>query len=229
VIKVVVFDAYGTLFDVAAAARRVATEPGRGGFAGAWEQVARDWRAKQLQYTWIRAVRGEHADFWNVTGDALDWALEAAGLADPGLRARLLDLYRELDAYPEVAEVLGRLRADGLGTAILSNGAPAMLDAAVESAGIGELLDAVLSVEAVGVFKPARAVYDMVGRTFGTRPEQVLFVSSNGWDAAAASGYGFVTAWVNRAREPRDRLPWDPAHTLHDLSDVPDLVRATAG
>ena len=218
------FDAYGTLFDVAAAARRVAGEPGREAFGAVWAQVARDWRAKQLTYSWIRTIAGAHADFWAVTQDALDWALEAADVAEPELRERLLALYFELEAYPEVPSMLATLRDRGIGAAILSNGAPAMLDAAVESAGIGGYLDAVLSVEAVGIFKPARAVYDLVGAAFGTRPGEVLFVSSNGWDAAAAAGYGFETAWVNRAGEPVDRLPWVPRHVLTDLSLVPELV-----
>ncbi len=222
-----VFDAYGTLFDVSAAARRAAGEPGREAFAERWVEIARDWRLKQLQYSWLRAVTGAHVDFWTVTQDGLDWALEAAGLDDAELRARLLALYWELDAYPEVPAMLADLQARGLTTAILSNGAPAMLDGAVESAGLRDLLDAVLSVEQVGVFKPARAVYDLVGETFGTRPEQVLFVSSNGWDAAAAAGYGFETVWVNRAGEPVDRLPWRPRRVLGDLAGVPALLEAT--
>ncbi len=225
VIEVVVFDAYGTLFDIAAPARRAAAEPGRAALAAVWPQVARDWRLKQLQYSWIRAITGAHADFWQVTQDGLDWSLEAADLAgEPGLRARLLALYRELDAYPEVPATLGRLREQGLGTAILSNGTPGMLGAAVESAGLGDLLDALLSVEAAGVFKPAAAVYDLVGAEFGTRPDRVLFVSSNGWDAAAAAGYGFDTVWVNRGAEPVDRLPWAPRRILPDLTRLPELA-----
>jgi 2-haloacid dehalogenase len=136
----------------------------------------------------------------------------------------LLALYWELDAYPEVPAMLATLRERGLRTAILSNGAPAMLDAAVAAAGIGDMLDAVLSVEAVGVFKPAHAVYDLVGARFGVAPEAVLFVSSNGWDAAAATGYGFDTVWVNRAGEPMDRLPWRPRRVLSDLGAIPDLA-----
>lgn len=223
-IRTVVFDAYGTLFDVTAAARAAAAENGREEFARVWPQVARDWRLKQLQYTWLRAVTGAHADFWSVTQDGLDWALEAAELDDPELRERLLALYWELEAYPEVPTMLADLREAGLTTAILSNGSPGMLDGAVESAGLRELLDAVLSVEAVGVFKPARVVYDLVGHEFGTRPDQVLFVSSNGWDAAAATGYGFETVWVNRAEEPMDRLPWTPRHVLSDLAGIPRLA-----
>jgi 2-haloacid dehalogenase len=224
VIEAVVFDAYGTLFDVAAAARRVAGEPGRQDFAAVWAQVARDWRLKQLQYSWIRAVTGAHADFWQVTQDGLDWALEAAGQAEPELRERLLALYYELEAYPEVPGMLAELKDAGLTAAILSNGAPEMLAAAVESAGIGEYLDAVLSVEAVGVYKPARVVYDLVGAEFGVAAERVLFVSSNGWDAAAAAGYGFDTVWVNRGGEPVDRLPWRPRQVLEDLSRIPELA-----
>ena len=219
-----VFDAYGTLFDVAAAARGAAAEPGGAALADAWPALAETWRIKQLSYSWLRAVTGHHVDFWQVTLDALDWSLEAHGLAgDAALRDRLAALYRELAAYPEVPQMLRRLRERGCATAILSNGAPGMLADAVGSAGLGDLLDDVLSVESVGVFKPARAVYDLVGARFGCAPDQVLFVSSNGWDAAAASAYGFVTAWVNRRNEPLDRLQAVPAHILTDLAAVPEL------
>ena len=220
-----VFDAYGTLFDVAAAARRVATEPGREAFAAQWPKIAEHWRLKQLQYSWLRAITGDYKQFWEVTEDGLDWALEAVGLhGDAGLRDRLLQLYWELEAYPEVPAMLHTLKNAGLKTAILSNGSPAMLGAAIHSAGIGEMLDASLSVEAVRVFKPADVVYDMVGNHFGCRKDEVLFVSSNGWDAGAAAGYGFRTAWVNRAGEPVDRLPATPDHVLSDLTSIPDLA-----
>ncbi|MDV4145781.1 haloacid dehalogenase type II [Shimia sp. FJ5] len=222
-----IFDAYGTLFDVAAAAREAAAEPGREAFAEHWPKVADHWRLKQIQYSWLRAVTGAHTDFWEVTQNGLDWALEASGLAgDAPLRERLLQLYWELSAYPEVPAMLDALKSAGFNTAILSNGSPAMLDGAVQSAGIGALLDDVLSVESVGIFKPARAVYDLVGDRFGCAPHEVLFVSSNGWDAAAASGYGFTTAWVNRAGDPMDRLPWTPGHVLSDLTTIPDLAGA---
>ncbi len=225
-IKACVFDAYGTLFDVAAAAREAAAEPGREAFAAVWQKVATDWRLKQLQYTWLRAVAGAHTDFWEVTQNGLDWALEASGLDDPELRERLLALYFQLSAYPEVPMMLARLKEDGFATAILSNGEPKMLAGAVESAGVAGMLDDVLSVEDVGVFKPHASVYDLVGKRFGTAPEEVLFVSSNGWDAACAAGYGFRTVWVNRAGEPMDRLPWTPAHVLNDLTTIPELAKA---
>jgi 2-haloacid dehalogenase len=221
-----VFDAYGTLFDVAAAARIAASEPGRDDLASCWQKLAGDWRLKQLQYTWLRAVADAHGDFWDVTQDGLDWAMEANGLADPELRERLLQLYWELQAYPEVPDMLATLKTMGLNTAILSNGSPAMLEGAVQSAGVGATLDDVLSVESVGVFKPHRSVYDLVGQRFGCAAGEVLFVSSNGWDAAAAVGYGFQTVWVNRAGEPMDRLPWRPSHVLSDLSTIPELAAA---
>lgn len=220
-----VFDAYGTLFDVAAAARLAAAEPGRDDLAKVWPKLAEDWRAKQLQYTWLRAVMGQHCDFWRVTRDGLDWAMEASGLDDPDLRERLLALYWELPAYPEVPAMLAALKTQGLATAILSNGTPEMLAAAVRSAGVGDSLDAVLSVEAIGVFKPDARVYGLVGAHFGTTPDQVLFVSSNGWDAAAAAGYGFRVAWANRAGQPIDRLPARPHHVVSDLTTIADLAR----
>nr|WP_309504060.1 haloacid dehalogenase type II [uncultured Roseovarius sp.] len=222
-----IFDAYGTLFDVAAAARTAAAEPGRAAFAAHWPQIAQNWRLKQLQYTWLRAVMQRHTDFWQVTQDGLDWALEAEGLEDDvELRERLLQLYWELEAYAEVPAMLRTLKDARLNTAILSNGSPDMLDGAVKSAGLTDLLDDVLSVEDVGIFKPADVVYDMVGKRFGCARTEVLFVSSNGWDVAGAAGYGFNTAWVNRASEPVDRLPARPAHILNDLTGIPALAGA---
>ena len=221
-----VFDAYGTLFDVTAAARIAAAEPGREAFADKWPQIAADWRTKQLQYTWLRAVSDTHCDFWKVTQDGLDYAMEAAGLSDPELRERLLALYWELSAFPEVPEMLGALKAAGMKTGILSNGSPRMLSGAVHSAGIGDLLDAVLSVEQLGVFKPHPSGCRICGGHFGVRPQQVLFVSSNGWDASYAAHHGFQTVWVNRAGEPMDRLPSAPQTLLHDLVKIPDLAAA---
>lgn len=221
-----IFDAYGTLFDVSAAARQAAAEPEFSRLQDRWAELAQHWRLKQLQYTWLRAITDAHTDFWEVTQDGLDWALEATGLdGDAALRQRLLDLYWQLQAYPEVPAMLRALKDAGLNTAILSNGSPAMLDGAVQSAGLAEVLDDVLSVESVGIFKPDARVYDLVGKRFGCARDEVLFVSSNGWDAAGASGYGFVTAWVNRAGEPVDRMPWKPAHELSDLTTIPDLAR----
>ena len=228
-ITTAVFDAYGTLFDVAAAAREAAAEPGREALAARWQQLAADWRTKQLQYTWLRALAGAHTDFWTVTQEGLDWALAANGLEGDGeLRERLLALYWELSAYAEVPAMLAALKQAGLKTAILSNGAPAMLEGAVKSAGIGDLLDDVLSVEDVGIFKPHPSVYDMVVKRFDCAPGEVLFVSSNCWDACAAAGHGFHAVWANRAGEPVDRLPWRPEAELRDLTTIPEIAAGLA-
>ena len=169
----------------------------------------------------------DHTDFWQVTQDGLDWALEKLGLAgDAAMRERLLALYWELQAYPEVPDMLAALKANGMNTAILSNGSPDMLNGAVQSAGIEEVLDTTLSVESVGIFKPDARVYDLVGQHFGCEKSEVLFGSSNGWDACAAAAYGFETAWVNRAGEPVDRLVAAPNHHLPDLTGIPKIASA---
>ncbi|WPY94492.1 haloacid dehalogenase type II [Limimaricola variabilis] len=223
-ISTIVFDAYGTLFDVNGAARIASAEPGGEMLARCWEQLAQDWRLKQLEYTWLRAITGNHVDFGHVTADALTWSMEKSGIESPELRARLLALYDTLPAYPEVREVLADLKAKGRNVAILSNGTPEMLARAVDSAGIGDSLDAVLSVEEVGVFKPDARVYDLVQKRFGGTKDEVLFVTSNFWDVAGATGYGFITAWVNRTEQPRDRLWSRPTHVLPDLTHIANLA-----
>lgn len=223
-IKVCVFDAYGTLFDVAAAARRAAQEPGGEALAQHWPRLADDWRRKQLEYTWLRSLMGLHAEFRAVTADALDWAMEAAGLVDTALQIRLMALYDQLDAYPEVPEMLAALKARGLATAILSNGSPAMLAGAVQHAGIGALLDDCLSVETVGIFKPDPRIYALATDRFACTPAEVLFISSNGWDVAGAGAFGFRTVWANRAGLPVERLPDRPDHIVPDLAALPALL-----
>ena len=215
-----VFDAYGTLFDVAGAARAAAAEPGGEAIAEAWPALAEHWRDRQLQYTWLRSLAGDHADFAQVTADALDWAMDRMGLEDADLRARLLGLYDVLPAYPEAAGTLAALRAAGHPTAILSNGTPAMLDAAIGASGLGPF-DAVISAEEAGTYKVSPKVYDLVEARIGAPPDAVTFVSSNGWDAAGAAAYGFDTVWVNRRGEPVERLPGRPARIVADLSRLP--------
>lgn len=220
-----IFDAYGTLFDVSAAARIAAAEPGRDALKAKAPELAEHWRQKQLQYSWLREITGNYTDFWQVTQDGLDWALEKTGLdGKPELRERLLALYWELSAYKDAHFMLAHLKAMGKTTAILSNGSAEMLEGAVDHSGIGSNLDAVLSVEEIGIFKPSSKVYDMVGARFGCRKDEVLFVSSNGWDIAGAAHYGFTTVWVNRTNEPVDRLFAQPHHILSDLSSIPELV-----
>ncbi|MGH7187353.1 MAG: haloacid dehalogenase type II, partial [Pseudomonadota bacterium] len=172
-----VFDAYGTLFDVHSAVRR-----GGAALGDKADKVSALWRQKQLEYTWLRSLMGAHVDFWQVTGDGLDYALAANGISDPPLRARLMDLYLSLDAYPDVADALRRLRAGGKATAILSNGAPKMLDAAVTSAGLADLLDAALSIEDVGIYKPDRRVDQLAVERMRVTPRRICFVSTNAWD-----------------------------------------------
>lgn len=239
-INICVFDAYGTLFDVAAAARRLAAEIEANAeaaelglaarvFADRWSEAAELWRRKQLEYSWLRAAFGAHRDFAAVTGDGLDWTLDALAISEgaerAALRARLLSLYETLDPFVEAKAALEALAADGRRRAILSNGAPAMLAAAVRSAGFDTLLEAALSAEEAGVFKPDPRVYDLVEARLGTPPERVLFVSSNGWDVCCAAAYGFRTAWVNRRGEPMDRLPGAPDRVIADLSHLPALAR----
>jgi 2-haloacid dehalogenase len=220
-VRAAVFDAYGTLFDVASAAERA-----RIALGDRWQPLAELWRAKQLQYTWLRSLMGRHADFWRVTGDALDYAMESLGLTDPGLRARLMDTYERLGAYPEARPVLEALRKAGLRTAILSNGTPRMLAAAAEAAGLAPLLDDVLSVEAVGVYKPSPAVYRHALDTLRMWPNEIVFVSANGWDAYAAKGCGMRVAWCNRAGQPAERIPEQPDVVIRTLAELPALVGA---
>lgn len=221
-IRTVIFDAYGTLFDVAGAARLAAVDwPVLG---EVWPRLAEDWRRKQLEYSWLRTILRQHADFARVTAEALDWALEAQGLAGAALRSRLLDLYQVLPPYPEVRQTVAQLKAQRIPRAILSNGTPEMLEAAVSSAGLEGSFDALLSVEDVATYKPAPIVYDLVLERFAARPSEVLFVSSNGWDISGAASFGFRTLWVNRAGLPVDRLPHRPAHIAPDLTTVTEYL-----
>ncbi len=220
-VRACVFDAYGTLFDYASAAARCRDVLGE-----RLERLNALWREKQLQYTWLRALQGRHADFWQVTGDALDFAMETLNLGEPALRERLMNLYLTLETFPEVREVLTRLKAAGLATAVLSNGSPEMLQAAVQSAGIGELLDAVLSVEEVGVYKPHPKVYQLAVDRLGIGREAIAFQSSNAWDAYAASAFGMRVVWCNRYGQRQERLPGRPDFEVRSLSALPALVGA---
>ncbi len=218
-IEACVFDAYGTLFDYNAAAAR------HGAALGDKAAPLADlWRLKQLQYTWLRSLMGRHAGFWQVTGEALDYSMAALGIDDPALRAALMEAYRTLDAYPEVPETLATLRARGLKCAILSNGEPGMLAAAVEAAGIGAHLDAVLSVEEVGIFKPHPSVYRLVVDRLGVAAERVSFQSSNAWDANGAAAFGFRVAWCNRFGQGQERIPEAPDAEIATLAALPALL-----
>jgi len=219
-IRACVFDAYGTLFDFASAAARCGDVLGDDA-----ARLSALWRDKQLQYTWLRAVQGRHADFWQVTGDALDFTMAALGRTDPDLRERLMRPYLSLAPFPEVVDTLRELHARGLTTAILSNGSPAMLMAAIESAGLQNLLDAVLSVEEVGVYKPHPSVYQLAVDRLGVPAHEIAFLSSNGWDAYGASAFGMRVIWCNRYGQRPERLPGNPDLEVQSLADLPALVK----
>ncbi len=214
-----VFDAYGTLFNVHSAADREAAALGDKAKA-----LSASWRQKQLEYTWLRSLMGRHTDFWQVTGDALDYAMDLHGVADAALRERLMRLYRTLDAYPDVRPSLERLRAGGVKTAILSNGEPTMLADAVGHAGIADLLDDVQSVESVGIFKPDARVYQLSVERLDVAAERIAFVSTNAWDAAGAGYFGFKVAWMNRFGLPDERLGNRPAAVMKGLDELPGLL-----
>ena len=214
-----VFDAYGTLFDFAAAAARYKDE------LGDKEKPLSDmWRVRQLEYTWLRSLMGEYVEFWQVTQDALDYSMSALDIEDVGLREKLLDMYWELDAFPDVPDMLKTLKAGGMKTAVLTNGSPDMVQGAIDSAGIGDVLDASFSVDSVKIFKPHPSVYQMVPDTFDVGSRRVCFMSSNAWDAAAAANFGFRVVWINRYGQPPENIPGNHEHELKSLEGLPALL-----
>ena len=214
-----VFDAYGTLFDVAAAAARCKDDLGDKA-----AELTAIWRTRQLEYTWLRSLMQEYVEFWKVTGDGLDYAMAALGIEDGALREKLMDIYMRLDAYPEVKDVLAALKGGGIKTAILSNGTPKMLAAAVDNAEIADLLDDVFSVDSIGIYKPHPSVYQMAVDGRGVEAGKICFMSSNAWDAAAAANFGFRVVWVNRFGQPQERIPGQPEHEVKTLQDLPPLL-----
>ena len=214
-----VFDAYGTLFDVASAAAHCKDDLG-----DKWEALSDIWRTKQLNYTWLRSLMEEYEDFWQLTGDALDFAMDTLGIEDDALRDKLMNLYLKLDAYPEVPAMLETLRAHGVKTAILSNGNPTMLNAAVQSAGLDELFDAVISVDSLKIYKPHPSVYQLAVDALHLPPARICFMSSNAWDVAGSANFGFRVNWVNRFGQAKERLPGKPANEIKALDELPALL-----
>jgi len=214
-----VFDAYGTLFDFNSAVARHRTAIGPKA-----DQLADMWRLKQIQYTWLRNGMGAYAPFWQVTGEALDHCLAANDITASDARDKLMSAYLALDPFPEVPAMLDRLKQSGVRLAILSNGNPGMLDPMVAASGLADRFEAVLSVDAVGVYKVAPEVYRLVEARCGVKPDKVCFLSSNCWDAHGAAHFGFRTVWVNRAGAPDDNLPGKPVAQLRDLSQLPALL-----
>jgi 2-haloacid dehalogenase len=221
-IRAVIFDAYGTLLDVHSAMERHAERLGP-----QWRQISADWRAKQMEYCWVRSMVGpaHHRDFWRLTHEALEVVSELHGITDEALKRDILGAYRQLKAYPEVPAMLRAFKERGLARAILSNGELGMLHDAVEAAGITPLLDAILSVEAVRVFKPDPRVYRLAGRRFNLAPREMAFVSSNPWDAFGAFELGFRVFRVNRSGGPDEYGLNGSVTEVKDLSGLPDLLR----
>ncbi len=218
-LKYFVFDAYGTLFDVHSAAAKYKDEIGEN-----WDRLSQIWRAKHLEYSWIYGRIGVRKTFWQLTGDSLDYAITAVGGVPDGLRDKLLKAFLTLDAYEEVPEVLRGLKEAGAATAILSNGDPDMLDAAIQSAGLADVLDDAISVQDARTFKPDFKVYGLVTDRYGCAPGEVSFQSSNRWDAAAAKAFGFKVAWINRTRQMREYNDLPPDYEISDLRPLLDLV-----
>src|SRR5579863_413574 len=208
-----IFDAYGTLFDVHAAMARHREAAGPDA-----ERFSELWRLKQLEYSWTLTLAGQYVDFGTLTQRALDYALARVPSVDRALRPRLLEAYQKLDAYPDARAAVAALKARGLSTAILSNGAPAMLKSAVDASGMAPILDAVLSVDAVRMYKPRPEVYGLVTDRFALRPEEIVFVSSNRWDVMGAAAFGFRALWVNRAGMPDEYADHPPLQVVPDLS-----------
>ena len=218
-IKACIFDAYGTLFDVNAACRELSNEVGHN-----WESLASLWRLRQVEYTWLRNSMDEYIDFWQITSHALDYAMETLEIDNIKLKQELLALYLKLEAYPEVKDLLTKLKQKGFKTGILSNGSMKMLNSAVDNANIGELLDQILSVDECKTYKPSKKVYDLVEKIMKVKKENVMFFSSNAWDMHAASNYGFNTIWVNRFNAKLEKLPGKPINIVNSLEKIDEII-----
>jgi len=214
--RAAVFDAYGTLFDVHSAVAREGKALGAKADA-----VSQLWRQKQLEYTWLRSLMGRHADFWQVTRDGLDFALASHGVDDPALAERLMQLYLSLDAYPDAAPLLAKLKAARRPSGILTNGTPAMIQAAVRASGLQ--LDHLMSVEAAGIYKPHPSVYQLAVDLLGA-PEGICFVSTNAWDARGAAAFGMQVVWLDRWSRVPDRLPGAFKAVIKTLDELPALL-----
>ena len=214
-VSLCVFDAYGTLFDVHSAVGQHAHALGDQA-----QMISMLWRQKQLEYTWLRSLMGRYVDFAQVTQEALHYALQTHSVNDAALEQKLLLAYNQLISYAEVKDTLKQLRGAGIATAILSNGSPNMLHAAVEYAGLTDLIDQVISVDELGIYKPDPRVYQLALDGFGVTKNQVLFHSSNAWDVAGAVNFGFNVAWINRFSQPSEPLSKAPDLMLNDLHQV---------
>ncbi len=217
-IKAIIFDAYGTLFDVNSAAEKCKDKIG-----GKWEGFANYWRTTQLEYTWLRSLMKRHKDFWQVTEDSLDKSMKAYEI-DPSMKNELLDLYKILSPFKEVPEVLKSLKEKDLKLAILSNGTPTLLNQLVKSNNLDNLFDDIFSVEEVGIYKPNSKVYDIPIKKYQIQKNEAVFLSANTWDVSGGGNYGFNSIWVNRNKNIFDNLDYKPKHEIKNLSELVPLI-----
>ena len=217
-IKAIIFDAYGTLFDVNSAAEKCKSKIG-----DKWESFANYWRKTQLEYTWLRSLMGRHKDFWEITEDSLDKSMQAFNI-DKAMKNELLDLYRILSPYPEVKETLEKLKEKRYKLAILSNGTPALLNELVKSNGLQNLFDDIFSIEEVKIYKPSSKVYDMPVKKYSIKNEEVAFLSANTWDVSGGGNYGFTSIWVNRNKNIFDNLDYKPKNEISGLNQLIDIL-----
>ena len=217
-IKVIIFDAYGTLFDVNSAAEKCKEKIGN-----KWESFANYWRTTQLEYTWLRSLMKRHKDFWQVTEDSLDKSLLAFKI-DPNMRSELLNLYKILNTFPEVKEVLKNLKEKKYKISILSNGTPDLLDALVKSNDLEKMFDDIFSIEEVGIYKPDGKVYDMPIKKYKVEKNEVAFLSANTWDVSGAGNFGFNAIWVNRNKNIFDKLDYIPHNEINNLNGLLKLI-----
>ena len=217
-IKAIIFDAYGTLFDVNSAAEKCKSKIG-----DKWESFANYWRKTQLEYTWLRSLMGRHKDFWQITEDSLDKSMQAFNI-DKAMKNELLDLYKILSPYPEVKETLEKLKEKKYKLAILSNGTPTLLNELVKSNGIQNLFDDIFSIEEVKIYKPSSKVYDMPIKKYKIKKENMAFLSANTWDVSGGGNYGFRSVWVNRNNNIFDNLDYIPKNEISGLNQLLDIL-----
>ncbi|MDC1096007.1 haloacid dehalogenase type II [Pelagibacteraceae bacterium] len=217
-IKAIVFDAYGTLFDVNSAAKMC-----KGKIGYEWESFANYWRTTQLEYTWLRSLMKRHKDFWQVTEESLDKSMKVFKIAS-SMKNELLDLYKVLSPYPEVKEVLKSLKAKEYKLAILSNGTPALLSELVKSNGLDNIFDNIFSIEEVGIYKPDAKVYDMPIKKYQVNNEEIAFLSANTWDVSGGGNYGYNAIWVNRNNNIFDNLDYKPKNEVNNLTQLLDII-----
>ena len=217
-IKAIIFDAYGTLFNVNSAAEKCKDKIGE-----KWERFANFWRTTQLEYTWLRSLMERHKDFWQVTEDSLDKSMKAFDI-DPSMRNELLNLYKVLSPFEEVPETLKTLKEKKFKLAILSNGTPSLLDELVKSNNLDNLFDDIFSIEQVGVYKPSSRVYDMPIKKYNINKSEIAFLSANTWDVSGGGNYGYQSIWVNRNNNIFDNLDFQPKYQITDLNKLTQLV-----